>query len=60
MLKKMALEMRAAMAFEKMRFARGDSRMSRGGMMGFGTRVSTQRKVGKQMAKMVREVMTTG
>lgn len=60
MLKKMQLERKAAMKLEKMRFARGEWRIRRRGMMGRWTRDSIQRKVEKDMAAMEREAMTRG
>lgn len=60
MLKKMALESKAAMALEKTRFERGDSRMRRSGMMGLETRDSIHINAGKQTAKMMSEAMTNG
>jgi hypothetical protein len=60
MLKKMAFEITAARKLEKMRFARGACWIRWTGIMGKGTRDSSQRKDGKEMAAMVKEVMTTG
>lgn len=60
MLNRIELASNAAMKLAKMRFARGAWRRRYRGTMGLATRDSTQRKVGKQTAKMTREAMTKG
>ena len=60
MLNKMALAKTAPRKFEVIRFARGWLRMRYRCMIGRATQDSTQRKVGKQTAKMAREDTTKG
>lgn len=60
MLKNIELDTRAARKFARMRFARGERRTSRSGMMGFATRASTARKHGKQRAKTRSDATTRG
>ena len=56
----MPLESMAAMAFEKMRFARGLLKMRLSGMMGFSVRDSTQKNAGKDTVDMAMAELTNG
>lgn len=59
-LKLVAVEMKEAMWFEKMRLVQGDSRTRWSGMMGLVARVSARRKRGVRMAEREREASTKG
>ena len=59
-MKSVAVIRKAAIWFEKTRFIYGDFRTRWSGMIGVMAYVSTNKKSGKRIAKIIRDAMTRG